>query len=130
MDACQYKSITGLSNWEGLKSLLVNSTLFSGFRCTDETIVLNCVKVISGTPVVTLKANQIAIILQINNDVTIVERLGTANTWLVTEVPIVTRDVNNVGLSIYGSGGTIGMVCAGSVAPARGCIQVAIFDLY
>jgi hypothetical protein len=43
MDACKYKSITGFDNWEGVKLLLKNSSAFSQFNISDDSINLKIV---------------------------------------------------------------------------------------
>ena len=67
MNAEQYKSITGLDNYEGFKSNLKNGMVTRRFGCDDNTIVFNSVRTISQSAyTINLLSNQVAVFLNGN----------------------------------------------------------------
>ena len=63
MDALIYELITGLTNYEGFKSVLKNSVVGQRGNVEDENILLNSVRVLNGSGSYALNANQVAVIL-------------------------------------------------------------------
>ena len=66
MDAQFYQSITGLTNYEGFKSLLKNSTFGNRGNVEDENLIFVGVQTIcTSNPTYSLKVNQVAVILNV-----------------------------------------------------------------
>lgn len=127
MDACTYKSITGLSNYEGFKSALRNSPNIGGrYNIEDENILFNKIEnlqaavILSNPPFIyELKENQVAVVLNVaNNDVVYMF-------WQCF-------DINNSELNISGIQ-SYGVIIYGTITPISSDkygLQIAIFDLF
>lgn len=72
MNSCEFKDITGLSSYVGFKSLLANSAATKRFRNEDDTIIFNRIQYVDKFNPLSLKNNQVAIILNctLNDDPT------------------------------------------------------------
>lgn len=118
MNAEQYKSITGLCNYEGFKSNLKNSRLFGNFNCLDETIVFNQVRTISNE-VYPLSSEQVGVVLNLS-----------APYAAGVPTPVIATDSNNVLLDILSNSNVIGMLVGKDITCSFQSITIAIFDLY
>jgi hypothetical protein len=130
MDAKTYKEITGLCNYEGFKSMLKTSRLFSSYGCSNETITLNCVKNISNTTLL-LNANQVAVLLNLACNGYVSEETGIGAVTMVWKYDgIIATDISDNLRSYLGDQAVVGSLLAKTINPTTGTMQIAIFDLY
>ncbi len=127
MDACQFKLITGLSNYEGFKSLLKNGNNTKRYTNEDDTIIFNKIETTSLTAgIISLKINQVAVILDISSEFDVL---------LNTYAGLIITDVNGALFTVYPDQNFIGRVICFPMSFNNSpglykSVTYAIFDLF